>query len=97
MPWSFTPFTRKMVTGILFLRMLFKKTSWTLWDFSLAIIISVHCSWGPGLGPDDPAKAAHRGWFLGLTARITSNIIPDQCKQAPAGGRIGRKCLAKRT
>jgi hypothetical protein len=33
-PWSFTPFTRKIVTGVLFLRTWFKKTSWTFCDFS---------------------------------------------------------------
>src|SRR3954467_9677771 len=35
MPCSLTPFTRKTVTGVLFLRTWFKNTSWTFCDFSL--------------------------------------------------------------
>src|SRR5215469_15702381 len=34
MPWSFTPLTRKTVTGVLFLRTWFKNTSCTFCDFS---------------------------------------------------------------
>src|SRR5215831_19473767 len=34
MPCSFTPLTRKMVTGVLFFRTWFKNTSWTFCDFS---------------------------------------------------------------
>src|SRR5262245_35523499 len=56
MPCSFTPFTKNTVTGILLLRMLFKKTSWTLCDFSLAM------SFRPlFLGPRQPASHAHLG------------------------------------
>src|SRR4029450_3859318 len=51
MPCSFTPFTKNIVTGILLLRMLFKKTSWTLCDFSLAMCF-VLCSWGRASPPD---------------------------------------------
>src|SRR5262245_61807839 len=43
MPWSFTPFTRNTVTGVLFFRMALRKTSWTFWDFSAVIGASSRC------------------------------------------------------
>src|SRR4029453_10325280 len=56
MPCSFTPFTKNTVTGILLLRMLFKKTSWTLCDFSLAMRFRPLF-----LGLRKPAMGAPRG------------------------------------
>src|SRR5579883_2655622 len=47
---SFTPLTRKTVTGVLFLRTWFRKTSWTFWDFSLDIAGSFFLGAAPRLG-----------------------------------------------
>src|SRR6185369_14296793 len=51
-PCSFTPLTRKTVTGVLFLRTWFRNTSCTFWDFSVGMRVPLFGF----LGPVEPAQ-----------------------------------------
>src|SRR5215510_8762469 len=47
-PWSLTPLTRKIVSGVLFLRTWFRKVSWRFCERSAAIVvIPFLCSQAP--------------------------------------------------
>src|SRR5688500_9082311 len=101
MPCSFTPFTKNTVTGILLLRMLFKKTSWTLCDFSLAMCF-VPYFWGRASPPGSRSLGVRAQALLriniGLAARKLSLSQIGQKSSAirEIEGRLVARELARR-